>query len=519
MTRAKISSDTSTSIVARSASMTFVGIVFQLSVSFISGFIVARVIGPAAFGLFNLTRTLCESATVFTKVGFDIGVVRYLGERKVPTSARSNAAFLKLMLVVVACLALVPVSAVYLGGGVLLQRHVYRYEHFNTVMLAMVLLIPLMSLTQVLGGAFRGYLRIRPRVVAEFFLQPASRLIIIVILFFIGWKLWAVIAGTLLSFVLSTLYLLVLCSAVFFSGTGDTVLTGNRKERPPWADLITVGKYSIVISLTVSVAGLLQRADIIMLGYFAPAEQVGQYAVIQMVVSLIPIFNSSLNQAIAPMLAGFYADGKMEEMRRLIHQHTRWVVIATLPVFLIIGLHGNVFIGIFGKGYIVDVPVITLLALAQFIIAALSSAGFMLSMTGKHMVEFYTMLLALMFNILMNYLLIPRYGILGASIATLLAVAAANALRSVQVYRVHGIFPVGSGMAKPLMLGLGTFCLFAVVSKLLSVKPGLIQVTISSIAFACLYFMLIVRFGIIEEDRVLFQKLVYRIRSLRSGAA
>jgi O-antigen/teichoic acid export membrane protein len=499
-------------IVVRSASITFVGIAFSLVISFVSGFVVARVIGPAAFGIFNLSRTLCESATVFTKVGFDIGIVRYFGERQAPEYKESNAIFLKMMLTVVSCLTLIPILFIYFGGGILLEKHVYQYVNFNIVMMIMILSIPFMSLTQVLGGVFRGRLQIRPRVIAEYFLQPASRLIIIVLLFVIGLKLWAVITGTVLSFVLSALYLLILCKMVFFADHTPSPSFELPQKELPWNDLIVVGKYSIIISLTVSVALLLQRTDILMLGYFAPSEQVGQYSVIQMVVSLIPVFNSSLNQAVAPMLAGLYADGNIDEMRGLIHQHTRWVIIATLPLFLIIAFYGNIFIGIFGKGYVVNLPVITLLALAQLVIAVLSSAGFMLSMTGKHMYEFYTMLFALVCSVTLNYFFIPKYGILGAAIGTLFAVVLANMLRSIQVYKVHGIFPIGRGMIKPFLLGIATFSCVVLIAKYMDIQAGIPQAAIISIIFVLLYALLVTKFGLIEDDRLLLNKMLSKLR-------
>jgi O-antigen/teichoic acid export membrane protein len=506
-----------TGIVIKSASTTLVGIVFSLFISFISGFIVARVIGPAAFGIFNLSRTLCESVTVFTKVGFDIGVVRHFGERQGPEYKESNAIFLKMMLTVVSCLAFIPVLFIYFGGGTLLEKHVYQYANFNTVMMVMALSIPLMSLTQVLGGVFRGNLQINPRVIAEYFLQPASRLILIVLLFLIGLKLWAVITGTVLSFVFSVVYLLLLCKTVLFTGYTATELSGRQKLVLPWKDLVVVGKYSIIISLTVSVALLLQRSDIMMLGYFAPSEQVGQYSVIQMVVSLIPVFNSSLNQAVAPMLAGLYADGNIDEMRGLIHQHTRWVIIATLPLFLIIAFYGNVFIGIFGKGYVVNVPVITLLALAQLVIAVLSSAGFMLSMTGKHMYEFYTMVFALACSVTLNYFLIPKYGIMGAAVGTLFAVVLANILRSIQVYKVHGIFPIGGGMTKPFLLGIASFSCIVFIAKYLCIRAGIPQAAVISIVFVLFYGLLIVKFGLIEDDRVLLNKMLNKMKAFQAG--
>lgn len=501
-------SDNTNLVVVKGATVTFAGMIFQLVMSFVSGIIITRVIGPAEYGIFSIARTLCESLTIFTKAGFDIGIVRYFGENTGLDNAEGNARFLQLVLATVLCLSLVPVIAVCFGGGLLLKRYVYQYQDFNLVMMVMVLSVPFMTLIQVLGGAFRGSLQIRPRVVAELFMQPTVRLAIIILLFLVGWRIWAAITGTVLSFVIATVYLIIIANHAFFNKGGGN--KNHTRRKLPWRDLVIVGKYSMVISLTVAVSTLLAKTDIIMLGYFSSSEQVGQYAVIQMVVVLIGLFNGALNQAVAPLFAQLYKNGDREEMRRIIHQHTRWVVITSVPIFLIIACFGNQFMSIFGKGFVVETSAIALLALSQLVIAVLSSAGFMLSMTGRHMLEFYTMLAALICNVVLNYILIPKFGIVGASIGTLTAVILANVLRSLQVYKVHGVFPVGKEVVWPLLIGMGSFTGTLSVARYFGIGNGLSQTIIVSTIFIIVYSLLVIKFGLVKNDRFLFQKVVQK---------
>lgn len=503
-------------LIMRSASITLAGTVFQLVISFLSGLIVARVIGSSAFGIFNIARTLCETLIVFTKMGFDIGIVRHFGEHPPGQYAPRNARFLARVLMTVLGLSLIPVAAILLGGGAWLEQHVYQYPDFGLVIAVMIITVPLMALTQVLGGAFRGYLRIRPRVIAEFFLQPSARLAVILLLFLAGWRLWSVITGTVLSFAVAVLYLLFHARRTFFNRQQDTGKPDNQDEK--WRDFVTVGKYSIVISLTVSVAVLLQKLDVMMLGYFATASDVGKYAVIQMVVSLISIFNSALNQAVAPMLARFCKEGAIEDMRHLIHQHTRWVALTSLPVFLVIGFFGNQLMPIFGKDFHVGLAVVALLALSQFVLAVLSTAGFMLSMTGRHMLEFYTMLVALVCNAILNFFLIPAYGITGAAVGTLIAVVIANVLRSLQVYRIHGVFPVGGEVLRVVLVGVGVFAVIVLAARASGVGQGVAAAVVQSLLFCVVYAVLMLRFGLVEEDRILLHRAIEKYRLSKGGA-
>lgn len=495
-------------MVVRGASITFAGMVFQQVISFASGILITRMLGPAAYGVFSIARTLCESVNIFTKAGFDVGIVRYLGENTGPAHTAGNSAFLKRVLAVVLVLSLLPVIAIYAGGGIWLQQHVYQFEDFHLIMMVMVLSVPFMSLTQVLGGAFRGALQIGPRVKAELFLQPFLRMLIIVILLIAGWKIWAVVSGTVLSFALVTGYLLATAAKTLYPTAAHAP---PHPREPLWTDLLTVAKYSSIISLTVSIGMLLARADIIMLGYYVSSEQVGQYAVIQMVVGLLALFNNALNQAVAPLLAQLHKQNHKTEMRRLVHQHARWVVITTLPLFMIIATFGNDLMSIFGKDFATDSRVIALLALSQLVTAVVLSASYLLSMTGHHMLELLSMSVAVVSNIVLNFLLIPQLGMLGAAIATLAAVALANVLRFRQVYRIHRIFPVGTDAVRPTIIGVAIFSLVLLIANHINMQHGLMRAIAVSMAYLGVYAVVIVKFSLADEDRTLLQKVATKL--------
>lgn len=493
----------------RSATISYAGLVYQLGISFLSGLIVARILGPAQYGIFSLARNMCESITVFTKMGYDIGVVRYFGEDAEKKNARRNSLFIRALLIAVSLVAILPVTAIFLYGDFFLEAYIKQYPDFKFVMAIMALSIPLMSFTHVIGGALRGLLRIKPRIIAEYVLQPTTRLIFFLLLFAAGLTLWSAIIATVLSFAVAVVYLVMVGrDVIFYRVTGTET---SQHHHAIYKDLLEVGKYSIVISLTASAATLLQKVDIIMLGYFVPAEQVGQYAVIQMIAVLIIISNSALNQAVAPMLAGLSKYGDKKEIKRIIHQHTRWVAISAIPVFLVVGYYGNILVGIFGKGYSVEVPPVMLLALSQLVSAILSSAGFMLSMTGRHMMEFYTMSAALALNTALNLLLIPKFGIVGAASATLAGVVIANVLRSLCVYKVQGIFPVGKEILLPVIIGLGSFSVISSCAHFFDFGKNIPEILTIAFLFLAGYAAIMFKYGLIPEDRTLIIRLKNRI--------
>lgn len=497
-----------TSVVIKGASITFVGMIYQLLMSFISGIIITRTIGADSYGVFSITRTLAEIFTVFTKLGFDIGLVRFFGEKSALEHKQNNAHFLKLVLVTVALLSIVPVIIIWLGGGQKLEEYVYQYEGFSNVIMVMVLLIPLISLVQVMSGAFRGVLNIKPRVYGELFIQPTIRLCLILVLFYFGWQLWSVVVGTVASFFMVLMYFLFLTNKYFFRFIKNN---NNLNSQNLYKELIRVGKYSMVISFTMAVAMLLIRVDVIMLGYFVSSDKVGQYVVIQMIVGLIVFVNAALNQMVAPMLSRLYKENNTEEMRRLIRQHTRWVMVASVPLFVLLAQYGIHIMTIFGEDFAIETLALPILAFSQLLVAVFSSAGFMLSMTGSHRLEFYTMSSALICNVILNYFLIQEMGITGAALSTLISVILANSMRMYQVSKKFGFYPADKIVLYPFLLGVVIMYVLLSLNSSIILLTGLYEKLIISFLFILIYTLSIYNFCLINEDKVLVNKLVNKI--------
>lgn len=489
-------------IILSNASVTFIGLVFSYFMSFLSGIVITRMMGADEFGIFNVSRTLCETIAIFTKIGFDVGILRYLGEhyQQQGVSLSRISAVLNAVLVAVLLSSLIPVLLVVLGGGEILQNHVYHYRDFSLIMNVMVFTIPLMSLTQVLAGMLRGCLHSRVRVIGEYFLQPIVRFFIIVCLFYIGWRIWAAITGTVISFIVSTGYLWFIARRLFLQQASAREKFGFQEI---YSDLISVGRYSIVISMSVIVMMLLAKTDILMLGYLSSADNVGKYSVAQMLVTLIPLFNTALNQAVAPMLATLARNESFTEMRRIVHQHSRWVIITTLPLFFIIAFYGNTLVLIFGKEFTVTTPVFIVLSLSLLVYAVLSSSATMLSMTGHHMAEFRAIVIGLIFNILLNYILIPYFGVMGAASATLMATLIASILRSMQALKLYGIFPVGYDSLRPALVGTMVFFAVYMAVDFAGMEKNVFNTAIVSLLFVIVYACLMFRFGVCHEDRYL----------------
>jgi len=504
-------SDETTKTVLKAATVSFAGQLYQLGMSLVSGVIIARLIGPAPYGVFNLTRTICETTSLVTKAGFDLAVVRYLGERQHQLDASTTVLVCRRVVLAVLVLGAIPVMLVVGGAGALLERTVYRYEGFALALLAMSLAVPFMSVLQVLGGIFRGYLRIAPRVVGELILQPTLRLVIFLGLFAVISGLWAVIWGTVASFVIAAACL----SAWAYAG----ILRRPKEAVAPagylWGEITGISRYGVVLSGSVLMSFMMSRADVMLLGYFVDADHLGQYAIAQMIAGLLASFNLALGQAASPIIADLARRQQTHDLGRVLHQHARWVAMTTVPLFLVLLLYGDKLVNLLGPSYVPDAPVIAILALSQLSIALFSSAGYALSMTGRHITEFRVLSIGVAVSVAVNLALIPGNGITGAAVAGLIGGLVANILRATSVYKIFGVFPLGIDLLRPVLICTAVFAVVYWI-QLGLVTAGTIPVVLGCVGVSIgIYTVLLLLVGLAPDDRRLLRAACGRFIALR----
>jgi O-antigen/teichoic acid export membrane protein len=417
------------------ASLAAVGSVYQQVVSFLSGLIVARVIGAAEYGVFNLARTLVELSAIVTRLGLEVGLQRFFGEAAAGRDGACVVAVLRRLRLLAATLALLP-AAVALGVGRALERDVYQFPHFAQVLLCLALAVPFLTDIAVLGGAYRGVLKLAPAVLTECVLLPTARLVTILVLFSAGWRLWAVVAGTVLGSFLAAALLSLRARSDF-----RAMAAANAA---PWAAAFQVLSYSSVLAVAVLVTTLTGSMDVLVLGRFATAEALGQYALVKMLLVVMAVFGTAFTSGLGALVAERHARGDPNGVVRVMAVTFRFTTLATLPIFAVFLFWGAQIALLFGPSFALSQPVVGWLATAQFVLVAFAPAGWALSMTGKHVLELKILSGGLLLATALCLIAVPAFGQLGAAIAICCATAAVNLARALCVRHLLRASPFGS---------------------------------------------------------------------------
>ena len=180
---------------------------------------------------------------------------------------------------------------------------------------------------------------------------------------------------------------------------------------------------------------LMQSLDIMMLANFTNYELVAYYGSAVKLTMIIALVLASVNSVITPQIAELFASEKMETLRDSIKKGTRLIFIITFPMILILGVVPSFILGFFGENYISAKNALWILLAGQAINSLCGSVGVYLNMTGKQRPFQRILVSALILNIVLNYFLIPEFGMSGAAIATSTSMILWNIIAVIYVYK------------------------------------------------------------------------------------
>jgi O-antigen/teichoic acid export membrane protein len=162
----------------------------------------------------------------------------------------------------------------------------------------------------------------------------------------------------------------------------------------------------------------LTEIDTMMLGILSTAEQVGVYSVAKQFVQKLPHLSLAIAMGTMPVFAGLNGSNKELMRKRLmnilkINSGIYLVIIAFLLAFapFVISM-------LFGKEYAAAALSLQILTIYLFCYATSIILSGFLDYTGRANKRALNMTLAIGANIILNIVLIPKYGAAGASAAT-----------------------------------------------------------------------------------------------------
>jgi O-antigen/teichoic acid export membrane protein len=182
-----------------------------------------------------------------------------------------------------------------------------------------------------------------------------------------------------------------------------------------YKDFFTRFKYAFQLGFNTIIVVLLAKIDVIMIGKYSTTENVAIYDVSAMLAFIVMLPFVALVKSSEPFMKALVRDTKIQEKYR---KNLKLATELSLGVLLIYILAGRDVLYIFGSSYMNGFESLLVLSSSFVILILLGAPIEVLNMNGYAKESSYILIVSIVINIVLNYILIPKYGIVGASIAT-----------------------------------------------------------------------------------------------------
>lgn len=201
-------------------------------------------------------------------------------------------------------------------------------------------------------------------------------------------------------------------------------------------------KLAIPLLITSSLYLLMGQIDTLMIAAYIGEEEVGVYNIFTKVVRFTAIAVTGVESIFLPKISKFYINKNWKGLERMALKSNLLVTGATIAMALLLLLFKKSILSFFGAdSHLLFAAMSTFywLLAARFMHAILGNSPFILNMTDHQKVMTKIALIATLSNVLLNAILIPKMGIEGAAIASLVSLLVFNLSAVVLVKRVHNI--------------------------------------------------------------------------------
>ena len=421
--------------VVKGASIVYVGLFVELLIAFVAQVIAARYLSVSDFGGITTGTALLNVGAIVGGLGLAAGLTRYL-----PRVDDDQKRALTTTGVVVTGVMSFAIGIVISLNASYIARGVFGDASVTTSIRIFGAAIPFAALLNVAIGGIRGQKLPFHRVVVKNLLQPVSRIVLVIVAVMYGLGQTGMASAYAIPYVVSAAIALVLLyrSLPSSSFSLDTDLT------------VEVANYSLPFTIT-RVAGFVYRSiDIFLILHFMGSFAVGVYGVAYAATSFMGMLSTAFNFLGTPVASELEHGGDVEEVMSVFRSVARWLVIGSVCVFIPIGVFSTEFITvIYSQRYASGGLALTILAAGFAVKNVLLVYAPILEALGRSKVLSFNSVAAAVSNLILNVVLIPRYGIIGAAIATVLSFLLRDGLATLQVRHFLGMTPISSKAVGP----------------------------------------------------------------------
>lgn len=426
---------------ARGGGLNLIGAVLGQAALFGVVSILGNVLGEAAVGRYSVLYAMLTMLSLLSLAGFRAGLTRFVAMFLADGDAARVRGTIRLGLGV-------NIAASAVIGGLLALGAPWVASVYNNPDLApgirwMALALPAASFSDAALSATQGWRSQREFALIGRIFDPLSQLLLTGAFLLLGWGVnGAIIAIPVAAWATAILAALALAKRLRSLPKAAPVYEARR-----------IFSFSLVSWGSALAQTGLVWAGTLILGAMASEEEVGVFTMAARLVSLAVFVMTPIINTFSPHVAHLHHIGDRGGVSTAYGSATRWIVQLSAPAFVALLLVPDLLLRVLGGTAAAGATAVIILAVGQMVSAAAGPCGVVLNMSGKVSLSLIDNVGVLLLNIVLNIVLIPEYGIIGAAIAFSAALIIGNLAKVAQVRMILGVEARRSALLRTALVG------------------------------------------------------------------
>jgi O-antigen/teichoic acid export membrane protein len=427
----------------RGARTNFLTLVGQTGM-FAFAILAARMFGPVVWGAYTTAFAWIDVLARGALAGGDKALLVFVAARRASGDERGVYRALGTVLRVTAVLALVAVAV--MGAGSWL---VPRLSHEPLDGLAMRWLAPVVvstSLATALLAATMATKTLSFNLLAKGVVEPF--LMVALVLIF-GLTLPRLTTLALVPLTAGAATLSVAAWAVSRRFDLRTLARTIRKDRLDTG----VIRYALPLAVAELVNIAMYRMGTFILVAFAPAAERGVYNTCVLLATTVSFVRGAFDTVFAPVAAEAWAQKDLPRLGNNLRRQCQLALLLAVPLGGVYITGGPAVLALFGSSFVHGHRTLAWLALAHIINASVGLTGWVLMAAGRSRLILLNNVILFAVSTALCLVLIPRFGIEGAALATAASITLIQVIQGILAYRIGRAHPFSRGFVLLALLG------------------------------------------------------------------
>lgn len=431
----KLLADADLSELIKGGGSSFILRVLSMVLGFIFNWMIVKYYDTASLGLLISAMSVLTLVTILSRFGLDTSFLRFVSEYRSKNQFGIIKIIEKKSLFVIIPLSIFLTATLYFGADFFAENFFNKPQLGASLKYISLCILPT-SLYFFYSEGLRGLKKI-PQY--TFIQNPLRFLLGIGLIFFFVFILNNKISVELIFSiaVFATMFWCIYYWQNFFPKS--EIQNTQVKNQVSYKDIFNL---SIPLLLASSTAFMVNWTDTIVLTIYRPDEEIAIYNTALKFSTLAKLNLMAINSISAPKFAELFSRKDFTTLQKVTKQSAKLGFWTSLPATIFLLIFPSFVLGIYGDDFKAGVLSLVILIVAQLLAVIAGPVGHFLQMTNNQKIYQNIILGTTLLSVVLNFSLIPIWGIEGAAVSAFFTIIIQNYLCAYYIKKQFGFWPI-----------------------------------------------------------------------------